>query len=73
MGIIIYNYKALSRIVIKFGAYIHLWFPYTCAKFQPDRSIVGVVFVLVQKELEEKKQKNKDLKEKTETLVACWD
>ena len=60
MGIIIYSYKALSRIVIKFGAYIYLWFPYTCAKFQPDQSMCYQVRgVFVQKELEEKNKKIK--------------
>ena len=35
-GIIVYSYEVLGGIIIKFGAYICLWLPYTCAKFQPD-------------------------------------
>ena len=53
MGIIVYNYKDIFWIVTKFGAYTRLWLPYTCAKFQPDRSIcfwVIAVFVFVWKE-----------------------
>jgi len=64
--IVIYYYTYLSRIVTKFNAYIHLWLPYTCTKFQPNQSMYSQKFEwffwFVWKEEwgkeEEKKKKN---------------
>jgi len=61
-GIIAYNYKVFYPIGPKSGTYIRLWLPYTCAKFQLNRSMhsrVRVAFVFMQKE-KEKKTKSKN-------------
>ena len=60
--IIVYDYKDLGRIFTKFGTYICLRLPCTCAKFQLDQSMyswVRVVFVFVRKE-KRKKTRNEN-------------
>ena len=55
--IIVYNYKNLGQIFTKFGNYIRLWLPCTCAKFQLDQSMHSWFLCLCKKK---KKTKNKN-------------
>jgi len=59
--------KVFCPIGPKFGTYIRLWLPYTCAKFQLDRSMHSWIRVVCAK-----RRKNKTKNEEQNWNFAHW-